>query len=81
MGLSQDAAARHLNVSRSVVHRLWNQYQTEAFVSRRHVPDRPRATTPAGDRFYCCFGPMEKTDFCATTCCRPLCSIREKNIR
>ncbi|GFT70856.1 transposable element Tcb2 transposase [Trichonephila clavipes] len=36
------------NVSRSAVHRLWNQYQTEASVSRRHVPGRPRATTPAG---------------------------------
>ncbi|GFU66354.1 transposable element Tc3 transposase [Trichonephila clavipes] len=44
-------AARRLNVSRSVVHRLWNQYQTEVSVSRRHVPGRPRATTPAGDHF------------------------------
>ncbi|GFW77830.1 HTH_Tnp_Tc3_2 domain-containing protein [Trichonephila clavipes] len=51
MGLSQADAARHLNVSRSVVHRLWNQYQTEASVSRRHVPGRPRATTPAGNPF------------------------------
>ncbi|GFX23854.1 hypothetical protein TNCV_1788851 [Trichonephila clavipes] len=37
MGLSQADAARRLNVSRSVVHRLWNQYQTEASVSRIHV--------------------------------------------
>ncbi|GFV84588.1 HTH_Tnp_Tc3_2 domain-containing protein [Trichonephila clavipes] len=51
MGLSKTDAARRLNVSRSVVRRLWNQYQTEASVSRRHVPDRPRATTPEGDRF------------------------------
>ncbi|GFW02050.1 transposable element Tcb2 transposase [Trichonephila clavipes] len=51
MGLSQADAARRLNVSRSVVHRLWNQYQTEVSVSRRHVPGQPRATTPAGDRF------------------------------
>ncbi|GFX10549.1 HTH_Tnp_Tc3_2 domain-containing protein [Trichonephila clavipes] len=51
MGLLQADAARHLNVSRCVVHRLWNQYQTKASVSRRHVPGRPRATTPAGDRF------------------------------
>ncbi|GFX77751.1 HTH_Tnp_Tc3_2 domain-containing protein [Trichonephila clavipes] len=43
--------ARLLNVSRSAVHRLWNQYQTEASESRRHVPGRPRATAPAGDRF------------------------------
>ncbi|GFW50893.1 HTH_Tnp_Tc3_2 domain-containing protein [Trichonephila clavipes] len=49
--MSQVDAARRLNVSRSVVHRLWNQYQIEASVSRRNVPGRPRATTPAGDRF------------------------------
>lgn len=51
MGLSQADTARRLNVSRSVVHRLWNQYQTEDSVSRRHVPGRPRATTPAEDHF------------------------------
>ncbi|GFT81670.1 HTH_Tnp_Tc3_2 domain-containing protein [Trichonephila clavipes] len=51
MGLSQADAARHLNVSRSVAHCLGNQYQTEASVSRRHVPGQPRTTTPAGDRF------------------------------
>ncbi|GFY07310.1 transposable element Tcb2 transposase [Trichonephila clavipes] len=46
--LSQVDAARHLNVSRSVVHRLWNQYKTGASVSRRHVSGLPR-TTLAGD--------------------------------
>ncbi|GFX38018.1 uncharacterized protein TNCV_3836171 [Trichonephila clavipes] len=51
MGLSQTDAARHLNVSRSVVHRLWNQYQTETPVSIRHVPAQSRATTPTGDHF------------------------------
>ncbi|GFX84875.1 paired domain-containing protein [Trichonephila clavipes] len=51
MGLSHTDAARRHNVSRSVVHRLCNQYQIEASVSRRHVPGRPRTTTPAGDRF------------------------------
>ncbi|GFW74262.1 transposable element Tc3 transposase [Trichonephila clavipes] len=51
MGLSQADAARRLNVSRSVVQRLWDQYQSEDSVSRRHVPGRPRATTPAEDRF------------------------------
>ncbi|GFU31167.1 HTH_Tnp_Tc3_2 domain-containing protein [Trichonephila clavipes] len=51
MGLSQDDAARRLNVSRSVVQRLWDQYQSEDSVSRRPVPGRPRATTPAEDRF------------------------------
>ncbi|GFT44704.1 transposable element Tcb2 transposase [Trichonephila clavipes] len=40
-----------VNVSRSVVQRLWDQYQSEDSVSRRPVPGRPRATTPAEDRF------------------------------
>ncbi|GFY14658.1 paired domain-containing protein, partial [Trichonephila clavipes] len=31
--------------------RLWDQYQSEDSVSRRPFPDRPRATTPAEDRF------------------------------
>ncbi|GFU94612.1 transposable element Tcb2 transposase [Trichonephila clavipes] len=44
-------AARRLNVSRSVVQRLWDQYQSEDSVSRRSVPGRPRATTPAEDCF------------------------------
>ncbi|GFU75812.1 transposable element Tcb2 transposase [Trichonephila clavipes] len=49
MGLSQaDASRREVH---SVVHRLWNQYQIEASVSRRHAPGRPRATTPAGNCF------------------------------
>ncbi|GFV07978.1 transposable element Tcb2 transposase [Trichonephila clavipes] len=51
MGLSQADAARRLNVSLSVVQRLWDQYQSEDSVSRRPVPGRPRATTPAEDRF------------------------------
>ncbi|GFU67941.1 transposable element Tcb2 transposase [Trichonephila clavipes] len=51
MGLSQADAARRLNVSRSVVQRLWDQYQSEDSVSRRPVTGRPRATTPAEDRF------------------------------
>ncbi|GFU48019.1 HTH_Tnp_Tc3_2 domain-containing protein [Trichonephila clavipes] len=51
MGLSQADVARRLKVSRSVVQRLWDQYQSEDSVSRRPVPGRPRATTPAEDRF------------------------------
>ncbi|GFW46787.1 paired domain-containing protein [Trichonephila clavipes] len=41
MGLSQADASRRLNVSRSVVQRLWDQYQSEDSVSRRPVPGRP----------------------------------------
>ncbi|GFU22632.1 HTH_Tnp_Tc3_2 domain-containing protein [Trichonephila clavipes] len=51
MGLSQSDAARHLNVSRNVAQRLWDQYQFEDSVSRRHVPGQPRATAPAEDHF------------------------------
>ncbi|GFX98394.1 HTH_Tnp_Tc3_2 domain-containing protein [Trichonephila clavipes] len=51
MGLSQADAARRLDVSLSVVHRLWNQCQTAASVSQRHVPGRPQVTTPARDLF------------------------------
>ena len=29
---------------------------------------------------YSSFGPKEKKHYCAATCCRPLCNIREKNI-
>ncbi|GBL83249.1 hypothetical protein AVEN_44480-1 [Araneus ventricosus] len=38
-------------MSSSVVHRLWDQYQSEDSVSRRRVSGRPRVTTPAEDRF------------------------------
>ncbi|GFT90602.1 paired domain-containing protein [Trichonephila clavipes] len=51
MGLSKADTARRLNVSRSVVHRLWNQHLSEASVSRRHTSGRSRATTAAGDYF------------------------------
>ncbi|GBN39768.1 hypothetical protein AVEN_4417-1 [Araneus ventricosus] len=50
-GLSQADAARRFNVSRSVVQRVWDQYQSEDSVSRRHVSGRPRVTTSAEDRF------------------------------
>ncbi|GFX71342.1 transposable element Tcb2 transposase [Trichonephila clavipes] len=61
MGLSQADAARRLNVSRSVVQRLWDQYQSEDSVSRRPVPGRPRATTPAEDRFLALSARRRKT--------------------
>ncbi|GFU32980.1 HTH_Tnp_Tc3_2 domain-containing protein [Trichonephila clavipes] len=49
--IAQSDAARRLNVSCSVVNRLWNHYQTEASVSRRHAPGQLRATKPSGDHF------------------------------
>ncbi|GFY29535.1 uncharacterized protein TNCV_2627051 [Trichonephila clavipes] len=80
MGLSQADAARRLNVSRSVVQRLWDQYQSEDSVSRRPVPGRPRATTPAEDRFLALSARREKNHYCAAARCRPLSSIRKKNL-
>ncbi|GFX11598.1 transposable element Tcb2 transposase [Trichonephila clavipes] len=65
MGLSQADAARRLNVSRSVVQRLWDQYQSEDSESRRPVPGRPRATTPAEDRFLALSARREKNHYCA----------------
>ncbi|GFU80239.1 uncharacterized protein TNCV_5012271 [Trichonephila clavipes] len=78
-GLSQ-ADARRLNVSRSVVQRLWDQYQSEDFVSRRPVPGRPRATT-LQKTVFSSFGMKEKNHYCAAARCRPLSSIRKKNLR
>ncbi|GFW71038.1 transposable element Tcb2 transposase [Trichonephila clavipes] len=65
MGLSQADAARRLNVSRSVVQRLWDQYQSEDSVSRRPVPCRPRATTSEEDRFLALSARREKNHYCA----------------
>ncbi|GBL80349.1 hypothetical protein AVEN_92259-1 [Araneus ventricosus] len=81
MRLLQADAARRLNVSRSVVQRLWDQYQSESSVSRRHVSGRPRVTTPTEDRFIAPSAKKEKKHYCAAARCRPLCSIREKNLR
>ncbi|GBM59203.1 hypothetical protein AVEN_150726-1 [Araneus ventricosus] len=38
-------------MSPSVVQRLWDQYQFEDSLSRRHVSGRSRVTTPVEDRF------------------------------
>ncbi|GFT35674.1 uncharacterized protein TNCV_2849641 [Trichonephila clavipes] len=70
MGLSQADAARRFNVSRSVVQRLWDQYQSEDSVSRRPVPGRPRATTPAEDRFLALSARRRRNHYCAAARCR-----------
>ncbi|GFU87166.1 uncharacterized protein TNCV_1113761 [Trichonephila clavipes] len=81
MGLSQADAARRLNVSRSVVQRLWDQYQSEDSVSEdlfqadhelQHLQRRPFSSS---------FGTKEKNHYCAAARCRPLSSIRKKNLR
>ncbi|GFU74222.1 paired domain-containing protein [Trichonephila clavipes] len=67
MGLSQADVARRLNVSRSVVQRLWDQYQSEDSVSRRPVSGRPRATTPAEDRFLALSARRRRTTTCRSS--------------
>ncbi|GFU17181.1 transposable element Tcb2 transposase [Trichonephila clavipes] len=80
MGLSQADAARRLNVSLSVVQRLWDQYQSEDSVSRR--PNRPTTSYNTCRRpFSSSFGTKEKNHYCAAARCRPLSSIRKKNLR
>ncbi|GFS86192.1 uncharacterized protein TNCV_660781 [Trichonephila clavipes] len=69
-----------LNVSRSGVHRLRNQHQTESICVQK---TRSRPTTSYNTcrrSFYRSFGPKEKKHFYVATRCRPLCSIRENNI-
>ncbi|GFV21045.1 transposable element Tcb2 transposase [Trichonephila clavipes] len=74
-------AARRLNVSRSVVQRLWDQYQSEDSVSRRPVPGRPRATTPAEDRFLALSARRRRTTTVPQLVADHFQSIRKKNIR
>jgi transposase len=50
-GQSQAEVARWLNVSRSVVPRLWNQFQQSQTASRRYSPGRPRITSARDDRY------------------------------
>ncbi|GFV24096.1 uncharacterized protein TNCV_3583391 [Trichonephila clavipes] len=79
MRLSHPDAARRLNVSRSVVQRLWDQYQSNS-VSRRpvqadHELQHLQKTVSSS------FGTKEKNHYCAAARCRPLSSIRKKNLR
>ena len=50
-GVSQRHVARLLNVSQSVVSRMWNRYQTHGDPSHRHEGGRSRATTQRQDRY------------------------------
>ncbi|GBL85255.1 hypothetical protein AVEN_222725-1 [Araneus ventricosus] len=50
-GARQSAAARELNVHRSVIHRLWNHYQRDRNASRKRGSGRRRITRTADDRY------------------------------
>ncbi|GFU28758.1 paired domain-containing protein [Trichonephila clavipes] len=43
--VSEKHYVRGFNSSCGVIQWLWDQYQSEESVSRRHIPSRPRATT------------------------------------
>ncbi|GFX02239.1 hypothetical protein TNCV_138151 [Trichonephila clavipes] len=77
VGLPQVDAARRLNVPRSRVHNL-------GLISTRIILKTCSRLTTSYNTFkrpfYRSFGPKEKIDFCETTCCRPFCCIRKRNI-
>ena len=69
MEFSQVDAVRRLNVSRCVVPRLWNEFQTTDSVSRRLVSGQQRVTTPAEDR-YLAFWREEEESLLSSARCR-----------
>ena len=50
-GLSQRSVPEHLNVSHSVVGRMWNRYQTNGNAWHRHGGGRAKATSDVQDRY------------------------------
>ena len=50
-GSSQRNVAEHLNVSQSVVSRMWNRYQTNVNAQHRHGGGCAKATTDIQDRY------------------------------
>lgn len=50
-GVSQRQVARTLNVSHSVLQRMWNRFQIEGNVAHLHGGGRSRCTTRAQDRY------------------------------
>lgn len=50
-GLSQADVARSLNVSHSVIQRLWDQYQSQDSECKKHVLSWTRIATPTDDLF------------------------------
>ena len=49
-GSSQRNVAEHLDVSQSVVSRMWNRYQTNRNARHRHVGGHAKATSDIQDR-------------------------------
>ncbi|KFM65771.1 Organic cation transporter 1, partial [Stegodyphus mimosarum] len=80
MGMSQADAARRLNDSRSVVHLLWSQFESEDSVSGRHVPGRSRVTKHAGDRYLALSARRKSKHYCASAHGRSFSGNRNKNL-
>ena len=51
IGSSQRNVAEHLDVSQSVVSRMWNRYQTNGNAQHRHGGGRAKATSDIQDRY------------------------------
>ncbi|GFV33401.1 uncharacterized protein TNCV_1068681 [Trichonephila clavipes] len=71
-----------LNVSMCLVV-LFSDFEINTirrFCVQKTCSGRPRATTPARP-FSSSFGTKEKNHYCAAARCRPLSSIRKKNLR
>ncbi|GFY26018.1 uncharacterized protein TNCV_1917681 [Trichonephila clavipes] len=81
MGLSQADAARRLNVSRSVIQRLWDQYQIRRFCVQKTCSRPTTSYNTCRRPFSSSFGTKEKNHYCAAARCRPLSGIRKKNLR
>ena len=50
-GPSQRSVAEHLDVSQSVVSRMWNRYQTNGNAQHRHGGGRAKVTSDIQDRY------------------------------
>ncbi|GFW89516.1 uncharacterized protein TNCV_1514671 [Trichonephila clavipes] len=75
--LERCVAGKTQNSNESLHSCIWRKCPKK----RRPVPGRPRATTPAEDRFLALSARREKNHYCASARCRPLSSIRKKNLR
>ncbi|GFW80804.1 uncharacterized protein TNCV_3778841 [Trichonephila clavipes] len=70
-----------VSMSRSVVQRLWDQYQSKRFCVQKTCSRPTTGYNTCRRPFSSSFGTKEKNHYCAAARCRPLSSIRKKNLR